>query len=75
MRGPVPPRKVPLLTRRVSSAAATCYTEIILKESDNNVKLIALDRINDLRDKHDKILDDAVMDILRVLSRYARVRC
>ncbi|KAJ3331044.1 coatomer subunit beta [Blyttiomyces sp. JEL0837] len=49
-------------------AAATCYTELIVKESDNNVKLIVLDRINELREKHDRVLDDQVMDILRVLS-------
>jgi len=26
-------------------AAATCYIELIVKESDNNVKLIVLDRL------------------------------
>ncbi|KAJ3092871.1 coatomer subunit beta [Quaeritorhiza haematococci] len=49
-------------------AAASCYIELILKESDNNVKLIVLDRVNELRVKHDKVIDDLVMDILRVLS-------
>ncbi|KAI9346734.1 adaptin N terminal region-domain-containing protein [Zopfochytrium polystomum] len=49
-------------------AAATCYVELIVKESDNNVKLIVLDRINELREKHDKVLDDLAIDVLRVLS-------
>ncbi|KAI9143030.1 adaptin N terminal region-domain-containing protein [Paraphysoderma sedebokerense] len=49
-------------------AAATCYIELILKESDNNVKLIVLDRLNELREKHERVLDDLVMDMLRVLT-------
>ncbi|KAF7728208.1 coatomer subunit beta [Apophysomyces ossiformis] len=49
-------------------AAASCYIELIVKESDNNVKLIVLDRLEDIRSKHERILDDLVMDILRVLS-------
>ncbi len=32
-------------------AAATCYIEIILKESDNNVKLIVLDRLIALKEQ------------------------
>ena len=49
-------------------AAASCYINLALKESDNNVKLIVLDRITDLREKHGNVLDDLVMDLLRVLS-------
>ncbi|XP_070532098.1 coatomer subunit beta-like [Ptychodera flava] len=51
-------------------AAAVCYIELILKESDNNVKLIVLDRLIGLRDvpAHERVLQDLVMDILRVLS-------
>jgi len=49
-------------------AAASSYIELIIKESDNNVKLIVLDRVDELREKHDKVLDDLIMDILRVLS-------
>lgn len=40
-----------------------------MKEADNNVKLIVLGRFNELREKHEKLLDDLVMEILRVLSR------
>ncbi|KAJ2995813.1 coatomer subunit beta [Globomyces sp. JEL0801] len=49
-------------------AAATCYIELAYKESDNNVKLIVLMKINELREKNDRMLDDCVMDILRVIS-------
>lgn len=31
-------------------AAAQCYIDLIVKEADNNVKLIVLDRLIDLRD-------------------------
>ena len=51
-------------------AAASCYIELIIKESDNNIKLIVLDRLDELREKHDQTLDDLVLDILRVLTRY-----
>ena len=39
-------------------AAATCYIELIVKESDNNVKLIVLDRLMALKDvpAHEKVL-------------------
>ena len=40
-------------------AAAQCYVELIIKESDNNVKLIVLDRLINLKNTsptHDKIL-------------------
>ncbi|KAA8595689.1 hypothetical protein FQN60_010980 [Etheostoma spectabile] len=51
-------------------AAAQCYIDLIIKESDNNVKLIVLDRLIELKDHptHERVLQDLVMDILRVLS-------
>lgn len=51
-------------------AAASCYIELIVKESDNNVKLIVLDRLIALREhpSHERVLQELVMDILRVLS-------
>ena len=52
-----------------SIAAASCFIELAAKESDNNVKLIVLDRLETLRQKHEHVLDSLVMDILRVLSR------
>jgi len=50
-------------------AAASCYIEIIFKESDNNVKLIVLDRLIALKEQpsQERVLQDLVMDILRVL--------
>ncbi|CAF0985403.1 unnamed protein product [Didymodactylos carnosus] len=51
-------------------AAASCYIDLIIKESDNNVKLIVLDRLIQLKDiqAHERILQELVMDILRVLQ-------
>uniref|UniRef100_A0AAU8BSN1 Coatomer subunit beta n=1 Tax=Hypothenemus hampei TaxID=57062 RepID=A0AAU8BSN1_HYPHA len=51
-------------------AAASCYIEIIIKESDNNVKLIVLDKLVALGDhpSYNRVLQDLVMDILRVLA-------
>ncbi|CAF0969017.1 unnamed protein product [Brachionus calyciflorus] len=51
-------------------AAASCYIDLIVKESDNNVKLIVLDKIIQLKEvpSHEKVLQELVMDILRVLS-------
>lgn len=51
-------------------AAANCYIELIVKESDNNVKLIVLDRLVALKDspQQEKILQELAMDVLRILS-------
>ena len=41
-----------------------------MKESDNNVKLIVLDRLIAMKDSpaHERILQELVMDVLRVLA-------
>lgn len=41
-----------------------------MKESDNNVKLIVLDRLIAMKDSpaHERVLQDLVMDVLRVLG-------
>lgn len=49
-------------------AAAGKLIELSIKESDNNVKLIVLDRVDQLRIRNEGVLDDLVMEILRVLS-------
>ncbi|KAK2462886.1 hypothetical protein APHAL10511_005084 [Amanita phalloides] len=49
-------------------AAAACLVNLVIKESDNNVKLIVLDRIETLRSKHGQVLDGLIMDVLQVLS-------
>lgn len=50
------------------SASASKFIELAIKESDNNVKLIVLDKVSELHKEHDGILEDLVMEILRVLS-------
>ena len=52
------------------TAAATTFINLVLKESDNNVKLIVLDRLDTLRSKHGHVFDNLIMDVLQVLSRY-----
>jgi coatomer subunit beta len=52
-------------------AAANTFIDICLKESDNNVKLIVLDRLISLRDQvgaAERVLQDLLMDLLRILS-------
>lgn len=49
-------------------AAAAKFIELSIKEPDNNVKLIVLDKVNQLRRANEGILDDLTMEILRVLS-------
>ncbi|KEQ84341.1 Coatomer, beta subunit [Aureobasidium pullulans EXF-150] len=49
-------------------AAAAKFIELSIKESDNNVKLIVLEKVNQLRRVNEGILDDLTMEILRVLS-------
>lgn len=51
-------------------AAASCYIDLIVKESDNNVKLIVLDRLIAMKEHEamERVLQDLVMDILRVLA-------
>ncbi|XP_058467960.1 coatomer subunit beta [Malaya genurostris] len=51
-------------------AAVSCYIELIITESDNNVKLIVLDRLIALKENEnmERVIQELVMDILRVLS-------
>lgn len=49
-------------------AAASKFIELAIKEADNNVKLIILDKVALLRQKNEGILDDLTMEILRVVS-------
>ncbi|ORY75426.1 adaptin N terminal region-domain-containing protein [Protomyces lactucae-debilis] len=49
-------------------ASASKFIELILKESDNNAKLIMLDKVDALRKQNDGVLGDFVMECLRVLS-------
>ncbi|KAJ9663745.1 coatomer subunit beta [Coniosporium apollinis] len=49
-------------------AAASKFIELAIKEPDNNVKLIVLEKVDQLRQKNEGVLDDLTMEILRVLS-------
>ncbi|KAL9338619.1 hypothetical protein Peur_030180 [Populus x canadensis] len=49
-------------------AAANTYCQLLLSQSDNNVKLIVLDRLNELKSSHREIMVDRIMDVLRALS-------
>ncbi|GMH14164.1 hypothetical protein Nepgr_016005 [Nepenthes gracilis] len=49
-------------------AAANTYCQLLLLQSDNNVKLIVLDRLNELKTSHREIMVDIIMDVLRALS-------
>ncbi|XP_022117722.2 coatomer subunit beta [Pieris rapae] len=53
-------------------AAAACYIELIVKESDNNVKLIVVGKLSALRAVGGaaaaRALPDLAMDVLRVLA-------
>ncbi|KAG1745396.1 uncharacterized protein EDB91DRAFT_1335319 [Suillus paluster] len=45
-----------------------CFINLIIKQFDNNVKLIVLYRLDTLRSKHGHILDGLILHILQVLS-------
>ncbi|XP_065319778.1 coatomer subunit beta-like isoform X2 [Gordionus sp. m RMFG-2023] len=52
-------------------AATTCYIDLIVKENDNNVKLIVLGKLLELKDQNannERVLEDMMMDILRLLN-------
>ncbi|KAK8951645.1 Coatomer subunit beta-1 [Platanthera zijinensis] len=48
-------------------AAANTYCQL-LSQSDNNVKLIVLERLNELKSSHREIMVEMIMDVLRALS-------
>lgn len=49
-------------------AAALTYTTLLNGQNDNNVKLIVLERLEALKKKHGKIVQELLMDVLRALS-------
>ncbi|KAK4487945.1 hypothetical protein RD792_003689 [Penstemon davidsonii] len=49
-------------------AAANTYCQLLLSQSDHSVKLIVLDRLNELKSSHREIMVDLIMDVLRALS-------
>lgn len=49
-------------------ACAQAYATLLNSSSDNNVKLIVLDRLSELKKHHSKVVQEIIMDILRALS-------
>ena len=49
-------------------ACAQTYATLLTSSGDNNVKLIVLDRLAELKKHHSKVLQEILMDILRALS-------
>ncbi|KAL2652816.1 hypothetical protein R1flu_020944 [Riccia fluitans] len=49
-------------------AAANTYCQLLMSQSDNNVKLIVLDRLQELKASHREVMVDLIMDVLRALS-------
>jgi len=48
--------------------AAQAYVQLLTEQSDNNVKLIVLDRLRDVQKHHKQVMEGMVMDIFRALS-------
>lgn len=49
-------------------ACAQTYATLLTTSPDNNVKLIVLDRLAELKKHHTKVVQEMLMDILRALS-------
>ena len=49
-------------------ASANSYAQLLSTQSDNNIKLIVLERLQDLKKQHPKVVTELIMDILRALS-------
>ena len=49
-------------------ACAQTYSTLLTTSNDNNVKLIVLDRLIELKKHHSKVVQEMLMDILRSLS-------
>lgn len=49
-------------------SCAQAYAALLNGSNDNNVKLIVLDRLSDLKKHHAKVVQEVIMDVLRALS-------
>lgn len=49
-------------------AAANTYCQLLQSQSDNNVKLIVLDRLQELKASHREVMVEMIMDVLRALA-------
>jgi len=48
--------------------ATSAYVTLLTEQSDNNVKLIVLDRLQEVQKHHRQVMEGMVMDIFRALS-------
>jgi len=48
--------------------ASNTYIQLLLKSNDNNIKLIVLDRLEELQNRYETLLSEFSMDILRGLN-------
>jgi coatomer subunit beta len=49
-------------------AAANCYCQLLVSQSDNNVKLIVLDRLVELKTKHREVRGAPQMELYMYTS-------
>lgn len=49
-------------------AVVSCYVELAVKEADNNAKLMVLDKLSFLQSKHAAVVNENILEVLRVLS-------
>eukprot|EP00871_Galdieria_phlegrea_P000180 jgi/Galph1/1162/GphlegSOOS_G5751.1 len=49
-------------------AAVECYCRLLVSQSDNNIRLILLDRLEEMRTNHLSVMQEALFDMMRVLS-------
>jgi len=49
-------------------ACTQTYAQLLTSSPDNNVKLIVLDRLSELKKHHSKVLQENLMDIMRALA-------
>ncbi|KAB2614525.1 coatomer subunit beta-1-like [Pyrus ussuriensis x Pyrus communis] len=49
---------------------ANTYYQLLLSQSDNNVKFIVLDQLTELKSSHREVVANMFMDVLRALSSY-----
>lgn len=49
-------------------AATSTYIDLLCKQSDNNVKLIILDRLTQIKKENGKVVGELLMDVLRALA-------
>mmetsp|Transcript_27399 Transcript_27399/g.59854 ORF Transcript_27399/g.59854 Transcript_27399/m.59854 type:complete len:1016 (-) Transcript_27399:79-3126(-) len=48
--------------------ATSAYVSLLTEQSDNNVKLIVLDRLQEVQKHHRQVIEGMVMDIMRALT-------